>query len=367
MIVNFTSTNQNLKPQQQVKMQPAFGTLGKQKADVVSFRDKTEKPEGKGEKLSVISNIVRGIVKPIQDIAKAFIEAPLPTGLVVASIAAVIHFLPVVGTALAVGVCGFGAYKIASSTMSAIKAANTEKAKEKPEERDFAKANLQLREVGEGIFDVALTAGTAINGVKQLANTAKMTAGETQLNTYQKLYAFIKQLQNREGIPAEVSDFNTFIQRIKGDGLNELALLKQTINNNNPIKVSELEKLLDTVNKDNAGKASELFGELAKAIKNEGPAKTTLGNAAEWLKAGKFDTITANKTAILNALNTSNIDSMVTNPELVKLVNQFMRVANPDDAAKFITKIVNKGPDSKTTLGVTGITTDDEDINKKLK
>lgn len=353
MVVEFTSS----KPITQIKLKPknqlTFQQLPKAKGDVVHFsaNDKETKPAA--EKVKVLPNLMKGFIKPIKDIFKSLIDAPLATGVVIAATAAAIAVFPIVGTALAVGICAFGAGKIAMGTVSAIKQSG---------KGEVEKANNSIQQVGEGVFDVALTANAAISGLKKVGQTVKAvgeavkeaTAKGGQLGIFEKLYAFVQQIQKSETIPQGPKNLNEFVTKIKENAVKELAALKETISNGGKkVSVPEIEEVLNKVESlkgKQVDQAAKAFEQIAAALK-DGSGKDWLQQAAGWLQNNQVDKVVANKSAIIEALQKSNVDSILRDPEIIKIVNQVMKSTNPNEAVSLIRKIAG-APETEEAVKV---------------
>jgi hypothetical protein len=334
MIVNFTGQNQTVKPQLKPLAKPNFTASLPQKVDTVSFGAKEAK-EAAGEKLQVFKSLAQGVWRPIETIGKAIIENPVPTGLVIAAAVATITFLPIVGTALALGVCGFGAYKIGSSTIQAVKAYK---------QGDNHKANNEIKDVGEGVFEVGLTVVPAIKGVKELRGTvnaineaSKAAATEQKaLNFVQKLYAVIKQVQSKSAVTKAPRTYQTLFERIKNDGISEFALLK----NGPKIKrgSKELEKVISQVQ--DPARKSQLMNILEELAKTSDKAKSSqmMQTISELLKAEKITTTDIGKLVEI-------VENVKEQPAIIAVLKQAMKAGqgSVDDAARAINKALGAG------------------------
>lgn len=362
MVVNFTSNT----PKIQTKRAPSFErkTLvqPKMQRDVISFGAEDEKPAPPPEKLHIASNLIKGMFKPIKDIVKSLIEAPLATGVVIAATAAAIATIPIIGTALAIGICGLGAGKILVGAVSAIKDHH---------KGDNAKANKDIQQVGEGIFDVGLTVNSAIKGVKQIANTVNAIKEASQtvaksggnLGIFEKLYAIVQQVQKSDVIPQGPKNIKEFGTRIKEDALKQVAALRETITGSKPkVSVPEIEQVLDKVgqlSQEQAGKVAGMFDQIAATIRDEGGAKAQLQQAAGWIRNSKASEslaqISANRAQIIDALSKANLDSVLNDPQIIKVVNKVMTATNPDETVGLIKKLI-KTPEADEVAKVTAAT-----------
>lgn len=324
----------NIKPNK--SSQASFGMTNQLKVDTVHF-GATEKAENKGTELAVLKSIGKGLIKPISDIFNAVVKAPLATGLIVAATAAIIHFLPILGTVLAVGVCGFGAYQMATGVIKGVSAARAQK---NAEVKDYTNANKQFEKVGEGLFDFGLTANAALKGIKEVKGTisaiseaSKAAAAEKEsINAAQKLYAILKQVQNKNAVKTAPTKLETVFQRIVEDGKNEFLLLKQSG------KISKSTKDLEEVIKkisDPAKKQQllELLDKLSDVTKHSPQAEKIAATIQELLKAEK---ISSTETARILEL----IDATREQPAVLAVLKSAMKTGTVDDAVKTINKMV---------------------------
>lgn len=344
MLVQNTQAIQIAKPNQKTKLpnQPAFGALQQVKTDTVSFGNEAAAPATQqGEKLAVLKNVVKGIFKPVKDIIDAVIKAPVATGLVVAATAAVIHFLPIVGTALAVGIAAAGAYQIAAGTIKGISEARQEKGKEV---KDYADANKQFRRVGEGIFDLGLTLNAAIKGIKEVQGTisaigeasqaAQAVEGGKGLTGSQKLYAILKQVQTRSQVEKAPKTYNTVFKRIIDDGKAEFVLLKEA----GKVKKStrDLKDIIDKVA--DPAKKEELVKLLDNLsdVTNKSDKARQITQAIRELLAG--EKVTGTDTGRLLEI----IDTAKDQPAVLAVLKSAMKTGTVDDAAKTVGKLLGK-------------------------
>jgi hypothetical protein len=337
MIVNYTNSVTQLQPKHKPLAPQAFQGVRVKNADVISFgkrgenAEKTEKVQPK-EKVQVLKNIAIGVLNPIKDIAKAIIENPIPTGAIIAAAVATIHFLPIVGTALAVGVCGFGAYKMAESTVSAIKAKKG---------GDIERANKECRDFGEGLFDVGLTVMPAIKGVKELRGTADAISeaskaasktGET-VHWVQKMYSIIKQVQKSDDVVKAPTTISDMIAKIKDDGIKELAALRGAYKMKESSK--ELQKVIEKVADPSKKKQLlELLDELAK-VSDKAQKSEALNQINVILKNEKILS-----TDIQKVLEIA--ENIKDQPAVVAIIKQALKMGNGslDDAARAVNKAV---------------------------
>lgn len=334
MNVNVSNNLTRLQPKLNNMTQPVFSGFLQPKTDTISFGNAKEV---KGEELAVLKNIGNGIIKPIKDIIKAVVNSPLATGLVVATTAATIHFLPVVGTALAVGICAYGAYEMGAGLINGVKAAKAQKG---AEEKDYTKANKQFERLGEGIFDFALTANAALKGIKQLQGTvsaiSEATAAATQegktINFAQKLYAVLKQSQTRAQVLKAPRKVDTVFSRIAQEGKAEFELLR----NSGKIKKSTkdlkeiISKILDPAKKD---KLIQLLDDLSEVTHaSERAIKIT----AEITKLLQAEKITGVETSRILEI----IDASREQPAVLAVLKSAMKTGTVDDAYKALNKVI---------------------------
>lgn len=341
MLVQNTQAIQIAKPNQKTKLpnNPVFGSLTQTKTDTIAFGNTAEATMPQGEKLAVMKNIAKGIFKPVKDIFDAVVKAPIATGLVVAATAAVIHFLPIVGTALAVGIAGLGAYQIATGTVKGIAEARQEKGKE---EKDYADANKQFRRVGEGVFDLALTLNAAIKGIKEVRGTvsaigeasAAAKEADSSLKGSQKLYAILKQVQSRSQVEKAPKTYNTVFKRIVDDGKAQFALLKEggKVKKSTKDLKDIIDKIADPAKKEELAKLLDSLSEVAGKSES---AKQITGAIRELLANEK---ITGTDTARLLEI----IDTAKDQPAVLAVLKSAMKTGTVDDAAKTVGKMLGK-------------------------
>lgn len=334
MNVNLSNNLTRVQPRLNNMTQPAFGGYLAPKTDTISFGNATTV---KGEELAVFKNIAKGVVKPIKDIVKAVIDSPLATGLVVATTAAVIHFIPVVGTALAIGICGFGAFQVGAGLINGIKSARAQKG---AEEKDYTKANKQFERIGEGLFDLALTANAALKGVKELqgtvsaiseATTAAAQEGKT-VNFAQKLYAVLKQAQTRAQVTNAPKQIETVFSRIAQEGKTEFELLKSSgkIKKTTKDLKEVIEKILDPTKKTQLLK---LLDDLSSVTHSSERALKITAEITKLLSAEKITTVETSR--ILEI-----IDASREQPAVLAVLKAAMKTGTVDDAYKALNKVI---------------------------
>jgi ribosomal protein L30/L7E len=223
---------------------PAF------KADRVSFTsDKEDKEENVAkkkdkinsasrEKLKVLSSLGMGFIQPIKDIYKTVMKNPVASAVVIALTAAAMKHIKLVGTLLTVGICALGSYKVGSGTLNSLRAIRAERKKDS-EERDYAKANNNIKKAGEGIFDVALTANAAINNTRSLFRSGQAVSQAKEANTYQKIYALLKQIESKDDILRGPANIKALGNTIKHEGINEINKLKRILTGSRGDQVPE--------------------------------------------------------------------------------------------------------------------------------
>ncbi|MEW5819523.1 MAG: hypothetical protein AB1782_04980 [Cyanobacteriota bacterium] len=354
MIVNYS----NNLPKVQIKPialnnKLAFGQTARLNKDTFTFGAAQEK---QGEQLAVFSSIGKGIVKPVKDILSAVVKNPLATGLIVAATVAVIHFLPIMGTALALGVCAFGGYQILAGLFNGIKAV---KAQKTAENKDYTKANNHFQNVGEGMFDVALTANAAVRGVKELRGTisaiseaSKAAAAEGKtLTAAQKLYSVLKQVQTRAQVSSAPTKIEDVLQQIIQDGKNELLLLKDA----GKIKQStkDLKEIIEKIADPNKkAQLLKLLDDLSDVTKHSKRAEQISSAIKEILQAEK---VTNTEVARLLEI----VDATREQPAVLAVLKSALKTGTVDDAAKALNKIIgaNRYSDDaiKTVVGVENI------------
>ena len=337
MLVNHTNVIPKVETKLKTSSQPSFGAVNRFQTDTISF---TSAKEDKGpQKLHVMKSIAEGIFNPIKDIVSAIIKAPLVTGLVVAATAATIYFLPIVGTALAVGVAAYGAYQLGSGLINGIKAAKAEKT---AETKDYTKANQQFERVGEGVFDLALTLNAAIKGVKQVSNTikaigeaSKTAAANNQVLTGpQKLYAILKQVQTEKAVASAPKKLETVYNRILQDGKDQYVLLKEAGKLKKSTK--EMQAIIEKIaNPEQKAKLIKLLDDLSSVTKHSPQADQISTAIREILNSEK---ITGTETARILEI----IDASREQPAVLAVLKAAMKSGQGtmDDVAKALNKII---------------------------
>ncbi|MGD9580242.1 MAG: hypothetical protein AB7V50_02625 [Vampirovibrionia bacterium] len=336
MNINLSNNLTRVQPKVEIQKQPVFSGLMTQQTDTVSFGSKKDVKD-KSKELAVVTSIAKGIVKPIGDIVEAVVNSPLATGLIVATTAAAIHFIPVLGTALAIGVCGFGAFQMGAGLVKGIKEAKAQKGQE---EKDYSKANVQFSRIGEGLFDVALTANAAIRGVKQLQGTvsaiSEATAAATQegktINFAQKLYAVLKQAQTRAQVMNAPKQVDTVFSKIAQEGKAEFELLKSSgkIKKTTKDLKEIIEKVIDPGKK---AQLVKLLDDLSSVTSKSEQASKITSEITSLLNAEKISG--TETTRILEI-----IDASREQPAVLAVLKSAMKTGTVDDAYKALNKVI---------------------------
>jgi hypothetical protein len=241
--VNFSNINIAVKPDVKPKITaPQLAFTAQQ--DTVSFKRNKNKAkqadnaepvseakvseEKSKEKLSVVKSLAKGFISPAVVIGKALINHTMASIAMIVITAAAMRYIKLFGTLLTTGICAFGAFKIGKGTAGAVKAVKAEKAKD-DDERNYAKANKQIEGVGEGLFDVALTVTSAINNLKSLTKSVKAVKNAKEANTYQRVYAILKQIEKSDDVLQGPADLAALKATIRQEGASEWSQLKNNI------------------------------------------------------------------------------------------------------------------------------------------
>lgn len=351
--------------------QPAYKVAnhpGLKQNQQVSFTSDGEKDElvvkqPKGEQLSVLPNLGRGFIQPIKDIFKALIEAPLPSAIILGATAAAMRFSKLFGSMLTIGICTYGAFKIGSGTINASKAIRAEKKKDL-EERDYAKANAEVREIGEGMFDVALTAKTAADSAVSLYNTGKAIAAAKSATVAQKVYALIKQTEQPAIIMAGPKQLPDVWTAFKADGMKEIIKLKNMLTGSRSSEIPEaMQKMGDMIGKANPQKAEVVEGlqDIAKLFKTDSKTAKGINSILNQLRTENVSKLAPEQiTQIQNLL--SGVESLEEIPAGMRVLRGAMKsgVDKLDDVSRVITKQVkNVRTGAETAIPTTSMVGDD--------
>lgn len=170
-VVRFGTTKQPTGPA------PAGQDPAEAKAPVA----KANKP-----KLKLIRSFVKGVLEPITSVVKYVVNNPLQASVYLgASLFAITQF-PILGSALALGIFGYGGFQMATglgSLVNNLRKGNTEQ------------ANNAASKIGRGVFDVAFSYGSAFKSVKALKGSFSLATAKSELTLLQRLSAFGRQLQ----------------------------------------------------------------------------------------------------------------------------------------------------------------------------
>ncbi|MGD9580241.1 MAG: hypothetical protein AB7V50_02620 [Vampirovibrionia bacterium] len=328
-----------------------------QKQSMVSFtgQDK-EKPQ---VKLSVLPSLAKGFMQPIKDIVSAVIDAPLSSALILGVTAAGMRCSKLLGTALTVGICGFGAVKMGASSIKAVKAIKEEKAKDVTD-RDYTKANHQIGEFGEGLFDVALTANSAVKDAVSLYNSAKAVAAAKTATIAQKVFGIVKQVETPEAIIELPKTSKGILNKFKKESVKEFGKLTDIVTGNSRGKTTKLSQEISELLKNtdaNSSKESIING-LRSLSENLKDGSKTKGQINSLLESIGKEGITK-----LSATNIQQIDRILAGiesanelPGGVRVLREVMKSTNKaDDVGKVITKYLKGVKESSEVTAKAGV------------
>ncbi|MEW5819521.1 MAG: hypothetical protein AB1782_04970 [Cyanobacteriota bacterium] len=233
--------------------------------------NKENLPVPAGEKLAVAKSLAKGFVQPIKDIFNAIVQAPLPSAIILGVTAAAMRASKLFGALLSTGICAYGAFKIGSGSIKAAKAINEQKSLDQSE-RNYAAANKQISEIGEGIFDVALTANTAVKSAKSMINTGKAVLAAQGASMAQKAYGVIKLTESPTQIMQHPQTAGAMWQAFKQDGITEILKLKSILTGSRTGEVPEaINKMGELLNKAEPAKADVVKGlqDIAEMMKKD--------------------------------------------------------------------------------------------------
>ena len=300
----------------------------------VAFTAKKADPN-EPQKLRVIMSLGAGFIQPIKDIGNAIINAPLASFVVLGATAAAMRVSKLFAGALTVGIAGYGAYKTAAGTIKAAGAIKEQKGSETP---DYKEANAHIKNVGEGLFDVALTANAAVKSVKAFINNTKAIAAAKGATIEQKIYAAAKQLQKSDDVLSSPKTFTEIGKALKEEGMAEITKLKSIFNRKTDAQVAS--RLGDALKTGNATK-EQVIAALQEVKNTLGDKSGRIGRTIEQLQ--KTDTITSLKVGEIAEIESlmESIDAAKEAPAAVKVLRQVM--GSVDDVAKVIKKRVVGG------------------------
>ncbi|MEW5821714.1 MAG: hypothetical protein AB1782_16085 [Cyanobacteriota bacterium] len=134
-------------------------------------------------KFKPVTSFAKGLIRPIKEVAQAIIEKPAQSALVIGFTAAIVRCVKPARLLLSGLVAGYGSYRIGSGLLNARKELKA---------GDKEQANKSIENVGEGVFDVSLSAisiNKSIAAIKETKAAVKAaTQGGKALTTAQKVY-----------------------------------------------------------------------------------------------------------------------------------------------------------------------------------
>jgi hypothetical protein len=132
-----------------------------------------------------ISSFFKGLTSPFIHVAKFIYNEPAKALLYLGGSLATISAFPILGTALSVGLLGYGGYQLItglSQALGSLKGNNNEK------------FNQSIEKVGRGTFDIIFTYGAAAKGVRALKSSAELVRNAENLTILQKINVILRQL-----------------------------------------------------------------------------------------------------------------------------------------------------------------------------
>lgn len=309
-----------------------------QQQQMVSFTGK-DKAQPKVA-LSVLPSLIHGFVQPIKDIVTAVIKAPIPSALILGVTAAGMRCSKLFGTVLTMGICTYGAAKMGISSIKALKAINTEKTKDLTD-RDYSKANAQISEFGEGVFDVALTANSAAKGAVSLVNTAKAVTTAKTATMAQKVLAVIKQAETPEAILSLPKTSKGAMNAFKNESLNEFSKLTKIITGNSKAKTTKMSEEVTNLLKNSEGNKEKLIQGLRTISENLKEGSASKNKINQLLQNVGGEGITKLSAAHLKQIDQilAGIESTSELPGGVRVLRQVMKSTNSaDDVGRVIVK-----------------------------
>lgn len=137
-------------------------------------------------KRKLITHFFKGLTDPITSVVKYVFNNPLQASIYLGASLFAISQFPILGSALAVGIFGYGGFQMATGLGGIIN--NIRKG-------DNEKANAAAARLGRGTFDVAFSAGSALKAVKSMRGSLQLAMGKNELTFLQRLGAIGRELQ----------------------------------------------------------------------------------------------------------------------------------------------------------------------------
>ena len=137
-------------------------------------------------KRQVIKHFFKGVFEPMTSVVKYVLNNPLQASIYLGASLFAISQFPILGSALAVGIFGFGGFQMATGLGGIVN--NMRKG-------DNEKTNAAAARLGRGTFDVAFSAGSALKAVKSIRGSFQLAMGKNELTFLQRLGAIGRELQ----------------------------------------------------------------------------------------------------------------------------------------------------------------------------
>jgi hypothetical protein len=137
-------------------------------------------------KRQLIRHFFKGLADPIVSVVKYVFNNPLQASIYLGASLFAISQFPILGSALAVGIFGYGGFQMATGLGGIVN--NIRKG-------DNEKANAAASRLGRGAFDVAFSAGSALKALKSIRGSFQLALGKNELTFLQRLGAIGRELQ----------------------------------------------------------------------------------------------------------------------------------------------------------------------------
>lgn len=327
---------------------------GKLEDDRVEF-SKDEKPE----KLQIIKNLTKGFTQTLVDIGKTLIKSPVATLLIFAVTAAAIRSSKLIGSLVTIGIFTSGAIKTAAGTVGSMKAIRAEKAKEK-DERNYKNANMQIRNVGEGLFDIVLTANSVVESAKSISNSIKTVSSCKDASTVQKAYSIFQQYETTEAVANAPKTVEQAITKFKGTLKAEFSkifnLKKPTDPNKQAQIIDQMTKMMED-SKVSVEDVTRSLNDIKETFKHNDSIASRIDAIASQLKNNGITKLTAAQVEEVKGL-IGSIESLDELPAGVKALKGILSSKTElEDAQKIIAKYGKSLVDKSTEATKVAVTT----------
>lgn len=311
---------------------------GKEDKDTVEF---STKKKAQPEKLQIFKNLCKGFTQTIVDIGKTLIQSPIATLLIFAATAAAIRSSKLIGSLVTIGIFSHGLFKTSTGTARTIKAIKTEKAKDDDDDRNYKKANAEIRNIGEGLFDIALTANSVIDSVKSISNSVKTIAATKNSNSVQKMYSLFQQYETTDAVSNAPKTVEQAISRFKGTLKTEFSKIfnfkKPADTNKQAQIIDQMTKMMDD-SKLTVEDVTKGLGDIRDTFKNNSSITGRIDSITSQIKNAGITKLTSAQVEEIKGL-ISSIESLEEIPAGVKALRSILKSETEiEDAQKFIAK-----------------------------